>query len=343
VSRSAGSVLVPGRSPGVTDAGRIRELGGRPLRRRSIARIAAWSGSILMHAVIAITAFLLTWTVVSRALEREAPVVTLMDFQAPVFDPVVHADEQPALPPPVSNPTDAAIAVPPIALRGLDRLPEVAPGDPAARPLAPLAMETAARGASFAGLRATNARRVVYVVDASGSLVGTFPAILRELEASLARLDQRQSFAVVFFQKGEALAVPPGRLMPADSLNISRAIDWMRRSVFPTGRSSPVEALQAAMKLSPDLVFMLSAGITGAGEFEISRDELLRALDRINPVTSRSGRRRTRIQCVQFLERDPGGTLERIAEVHGGPGAFRFLSRDELGLAPGGASGAAVE
>jgi len=35
---------------------------------------------------------------------------------------------------------------------------------------------------------------------------------------------------------------------------------------------------------------------------------------------------------VQFLDPDPLETLRRIAEQHGGPDGYRFLSRAELGL-----------
>ncbi|MBM4113792.1 MAG: hypothetical protein FJ253_10580 [Phycisphaerae bacterium] len=341
--RRAGSVLVAGPLPGAAASHRIRSIGGRPRRTAGVMRIAAWIGSFAVHGAIAAAAFLVTWTVVARVSGRDAPLVTLMDFRAPSFDPVVL--------PPIDDsgdgagaPVDAAPPMPEASLRGMDRPAEIAPGDPMAKPLAPIAVTAPERPASFAGLVSSNAGRVAYVVDASGSLVGTFPAIQRELESSLARLDRRQSFSIVFFQKGEAVTVPPGRMMPAEPANVSRAVEWMRSNVFPAGRSNPVPAMKAALAMRPDLVFLLSSGITGAGEFELSQEEMLSALDRLNPRVSRTGRRRSRIQCVQFLERDPGGTLERIAEAHGGPGAFRYLSRDELGLAPGApVTGAPIE
>lgn len=319
-------------------------------------RMLPWIGSIGAHALLAVGAVVITWTVVGDSAHDELPFVTLMDFRAPQYDPVVPAPTDPVpattapLPGPAAPAAPAAalerreVSMPPGALEGLDRPAEVAPGDPGARPLAPLAVAPPERPVSFAGLAATNAGRIVYVVDASGSLTGTFPAILRELEASLRQLDWHQSFSVVFFQKGSSLAVPPGRMMPAEPATVSRAVEWMRRQVFPAGGSNPLPALKAALAMRPDLVFVLSSGITGEGEFEVSRGEILEALDRLNPPISRTGRRRARIQCVQFLERDPGGTLERIAERHGGPGAFRYLSRDDLGLAPGeSAAGAPIE
>jgi len=331
--RRAGSVLVAGTPPGAADAQRVRDLGGRPRRDDRRIGTLAWAGSLLGHSVIAAAAFFVTWTVIARAIEKEPPVVMLMDFRAPAFDPVT--------PPPSeenATPTDRAVdpaPIPSAIVEALDRRPGVVPEEEHAPAIESLALDSDSRNASFAGLRASNARRVVYVVDASGSLIGTFPAIARELANSLARLDQRQSFAIIFFQRNEALPVPPGKLMPATSENVRAAVAWFEKQVFPTGRSNPIAALKSAMALEPDLIFLLSAGVTGAGEYEISVDELLAAVERLNPPTSRSGRRRVRIQCIAFLDRGSVSVLERLAAAHGGPNAFRFLSREELGLAPG--------
>lgn len=339
MTRRAGSVLVRAAPPGALDARRVRELGGRPRGSDRAGSTGAWIASITGHLLLGSLAFFVTWTVIARAIEEEPPVVTLMDFHAPRFDPL-----EP--PPDASPPPDAPAVVdaateqapgtdPAVALMG--RPVEIVPEDGNAAPLAPLAVEgsAASRGASFAGLRASNAKRIVYVVDASGSLIGTFPALAEELARSLERLDRRQSFAIIFFQRNQALPTPPGRLMPATEENIRRATAWFTRQIFPTGRSNPLPALEAAMALEPDLIFLLSAGVTGAGEYEMTPEQLVDAVDRLNPVRSRSGRRRVRIQCIGFLDRDATAVLERIADMHGGAESFRFLSRDELGLAPG--------
>ncbi|MHC4833777.1 MAG: hypothetical protein ACYTFH_07810, partial [Planctomycetota bacterium] len=82
-----------------------------------------------------------------------------------------------------------------------------------------------------------------------------------------------------------------------------------------------------------DCIFLLSSNITGAGQFEIDRGDLLATLDRLNPIDSRSGRRRSQIQCIQFLDPDPLDTMREIARRHSGETGYRFLDRDELGLA----------
>jgi hypothetical protein len=87
---------------------------------------------------------------------------------------------------------------------------------------------------SFAGLRASNAQSIVYVVDASGSLIGTLPVVRRELEQSLRRLDPSQRFSVVFFQRNQALEAPvpegtkasSGGLRKATPAAVEHALAW---------------------------------------------------------------------------------------------------------------------
>jgi hypothetical protein len=60
---------------------------------------------------------------------------------------------------------------------------------------------------------------------------------------------------------------------------------------------------------------------------------LLAMLDELNPVIDDlTGRRRTQINCIQYREEDPLDTLRLIAEKHGGPNGYKFVSKQELGL-----------
>jgi ATP-binding cassette subfamily C protein LapB len=62
------------------------------------------------------------------------------------------------------------------------------------------------------------------------------------------------------------------------------------------------------------------------------RPSMLALVDRLNPRDPSSGRRRASIQCIQFLEPDPGATLEAIAAEHFGVGGFRFIPRSATTL-----------
>jgi hypothetical protein len=188
---------------------------------------------------------------------------------------------------------------------------------------------------SFGGVQAVEARRIIFVVDASGSMIGAFPTVLQQLERSLRNLNLKQSFGIIFFQQHDFKEVPPtGRLHAATDVNISRAIDWASdlTNISASGRSNPTAALTRAFNLSPDVVYIVSTDITGSGEFEIDKKRLLATLDDLNPK-KRSGHRDVRINCVQLLDTDPLGMLKAIAIEHGGIEGYAFINREQLGLA----------
>jgi hypothetical protein len=188
-------------------------------------------------------------------------------------------------------------------------------------------------GASFAGTSATNARRIVYLIDATGSMIAHLQVVLDELARSLSNLSSQQSYTIIFFQGDRAIEVPPGgKLITASPAEHERGMAWIKQNIVPKDRTNPMPAIRLALKYRPDVVFLLSHGLTGHGEFEIDQRDLLLLLEQENPVDRATGRRITQINCIQFLAEDPLDTMKRIAEVHGGPNGYKFLSRRELGL-----------
>ena len=83
---------------------------------------------------------------------------------------------------------------------------------------------------------------------------------------------------------------------------------------------------------NPDLVFVLTRSINRSVGFdaEANNRDVLDALESINPVNA-SGRRPARIKTIQFLDDDPTGLLQEIAERHGdGAGSYRLVGRTEV-------------
>ncbi len=309
---------------------------GDPETYHALRRIVPWVASIGLHAGLVALGFLITWTVV-RLADDDAPVVVTAEFDALNYDPLSSLDTEPIPEVDPNEPTRipveslqeelreqlAALDAPSISLD----FPGAATGD------ADFTAGSTANSATFVGMTTTNARRIVYVIDASGSMIRSLQIVIRELARSLGTLSPRQEFAVIFFQRNQAVVVPPARRMtPATSEAKARALAWIDENVIPAGRSNPLAALEHGLGLGPDVIFLLSENITGSGEFEIDQADLLDLLDELNPIDRATGRRATRINCVQFLDPDPLETLRRIAERHGGPGGYRFLSRAELGL-----------
>jgi hypothetical protein len=334
----------------------MRCMTGFPERRiiDTGARTRAAKGvvvSLAIHAAIAAAILGTAWSVSRSRREDAPPVVLVADF----FEPAPAPRNAPTpVEPEALRPAHTAATADDLAakLRALESASAPSPeldglarrfgamspagsgGDDAGAPLA-----DGRQGASFAGLVAGTATKVAYVVDASGSMIGSFPKIVDEVERSISRLEPSQQFTVICFRRDSAVA-PKGdhSLRPASRAERAAAIEWLRRDVIPSGRSSPIEALALALQSGADCVFLLSTTVTGPGSHELDRASLLSLLERLNPADPSTGRRRATIQCIQFLEDDPGRTLEAVAARHFGSGGYRFISRIDAGLdrpAPG--------
>ncbi len=304
------------------------------------SRFIPWMISIGVHVGLVAIGLLVTWTVII-AQEEESPERIRAEFQDLHFQPVMDDDVE-VFEATVNAPTPMATVPEPPApepvidgstldldeLLGATAIPEDLLGG---------GQETDFV-TEFAGAKATNARRIVYVVDNSGSLVTWHQIVLNELFKSLEQLDDRQQFAIIFFQEDRALQVPPrNRMQKAGEATRRRAIDWINEgdNVVPAGGSNPVAALEVAFDLHPEVIFLLSDSITGSGAYEVDQAQLLGALEELNPVRDEeTGRRDVLLRCVQFLgeEEDPLGTMKRIAELHGGDGGYRLFDRKAMGL-----------
>lgn len=236
----------------------------------------------------------------------------------------------PKLPDPVS--AEPATPVAPAAPVSAPPKTDVEPEPPAApAPSLP---------ATFAGVKADVAGRVVYVVDASGAMTSSLTFVLDELARSVERLDESQLFQVVLFREpppdssGEA---SPGYemfragLVPATRANKDAARAWAR-TIRPLGKSSPLPGLTAALELKPDLVFLLSRSIQRTGtEPRTANLSLLKTLEDLNPTAPITRKRPAVIKTIQFIDEDPSGLLPAIASRHGdGTGSYRLLSLEEL-------------
>jgi hypothetical protein len=298
--------------------------------------------SAAIHAGIGILAIFVTWTVGMMPRSDDDSVLIVADFNALNYEPVArfNAPPDPAGEHPAEDRAQSARLEDTVrqALSGAD-----ADADPlsglwgaaagGSSDLAQFAPGPPKHGATFVGLSSSNARRIVYAIDASGSMIAYLQIVLDELARSLQNLSPSQSFAIIFFQGNVAIEVPPaGRLVPASAMEKTRAMKWIDDHVVPAGGTNPLVAIERALALRPDVVFLLSQDITGYGQFEVDQQDLITLLDKLNPVNAASGRRAAQINCIQFLDVDQLGTMERIAKEHGGPNGFKFLTRKELGL-----------
>ncbi len=172
-----------------------------------------------------------------------------------------------------------------------------------------------AKAPDFFGLgsSAKAAKRVVYVVDRSGSMTDTFQHVRAELTRSISSLRRSQKFHVIFFNAGVPLANPPHKLVSAIKAQKKSFFDFLQ-TVRPDGSTHPEIAMRQALELKPDMIYFLTDG-----EFDPS---LVGKLDQWNSD------RKVQIFTIAYF--DPGGAklLELIAREH--QGAFKFITELDL-------------
>ncbi len=170
-------------------------------------------------------------------------------------------------------------------------------------------------GPVFFGLggSARGIRRIVYVVDRSGSMLDTFGYVRRELERSINELRRGQKFHVIFFNSGPPLENPPRRLVSAIQAQ-KMAFFAFLGDIFPEGSTNPEPAMRRALALKPDLIYFLTDG-----EFAPTLVEQLKKWNKDQKV---------RIYTIAFLRRNGEDLLRQIARQNGGE--FRFVSEDDL-------------
>ena len=310
-----------------------------PARPDRSAR-AAWALSGAAHLAVIVLAFFVVWTV-TPGEQDVTPAHASFDDPGLAPSPraetseLAEADAQPVElelePEPIEIEPEVSLSD---LLRDLDDAEEVMVIERTTAPIERAALMEQRRfpEVRFAGTGASNAERIVYVVDGSGSLLGApIRKIVKELTSSISKLSPTQRFQVIFFldapdgSRGYAICPPPYAsekafpLIRATREGIAHATQWCE-SINASGRGDPLEALETAFQFKPDAIFLLARFTGLVSDPETAR--VLTLLDRLNPRVGRAQNRAVTINAIQFLEPDPRGTLEAIAREHGGPDAL---------------------
>jgi von Willebrand factor type A domain len=161
-----------------------------------------------------------------------------------------------------------------------------------------------------------NGTRFVYVFDRSLSMKGTaLAAAKQELLASIKHLDRVHQFQIVFYNEAPRM-MQPQQMHFADE-NGLRAAESFVSSISASGGTDHVQALKLAMRLSPDVIFLL----TDADEPQLSRKEL-------EEIRQRNGG--AAINVIEFKSGpDPGqgASLRKLAEENRGQYKYVDITR----------------
>lgn len=120
-----------------------------------------------------------------------------------------------------------------------------------------------------------NARRVVYICDASGSMMDVFWRVKLELRKAVDVLKPMQAFNVIFFSDAEVTALSEGELVMATAQNKRRAFE-LAETMSAAGMTDPLPAIRLAFEQKPELIYVLTDGFDQAVSFQMVIDEFRR-------------------------------------------------------------------
>ena len=105
-----------------------------------------------------------------------------------------------------------------------------------------------------------NAKKIVFVCDASGSMLNKFSTLRRELSNTVQGLRVIQSFNIVFFQEQSATALDPNQLVMATPESKLKATNFLEDKVTPRGETNPIPGIEIAFRQHPELIYILTDG-----------------------------------------------------------------------------------
>jgi uncharacterized protein with von Willebrand factor type A (vWA) domain len=163
------------------------------------------------------------------------------------------------------------------------------------------------------GKRDQEARKIVFVVDRSGSMTDSIDYVKFELKRSIGELGEEKEFHVIFYSSGPPLEMPTRRLVNATDRNKQLAFEFID-GIIAQGETDPSKALERAFEVKPELIYLLTDG-----EFDKAIVGLVKKQNAGGQVT---------VHTIGFLYRMGEQVLKQIAEENGGN--YKFVSEKDL-------------
>jgi hypothetical protein len=168
-----------------------------------------------------------------------------------------------------------------------------------------------------------DATRVVFVIDASGSMLNRFDLVRQAMARGIGMLRPDQMFNLIVFQ-GDKFATfssgTPGRATPEFKAS---ALGFLGEKVVPRGETNPIPAFKLAFEQSPDLIYLLTDGdlpdgaavVRAIREFNANRKTQVSAIE----ISSALDRRMTPFSSTLLqIAKENGGVYGYVD--HGGAG-----------------------
>jgi hypothetical protein len=283
----------------------------------------SWGVSLAVHLLIFILMVLAPW-LVEYARDTELPFAKTQ-IVGEIDATLTSVAHQPKLNSTNPVPKEQLFKVSPQRFEMLSESPSTKPrgdlsiigiGAGGGGELSRFGLETTANipGPEFFGLgqEARGARRIVYVVDKSGSMMDTFRGVQNELKRSIGELRRSQKFHVIFFSE-DYEENRPRKLVSAINARKKQADSFIDQ-MTSGGATLPIGAMERAFDMEPDVIYFLTDG-----EFE---PELLERLREWNK------RKNVRIYTIAYVSQAGRPLLQLIAREHNGE--FKYVSGSEI-------------
>lgn len=179
--------------------------------------------------------------------------------------------------------------------------------------------------ANFVGISG-NARRVVYVCDATGTMLGLkFKLLQKQLYKAIDILKPIQGFNVIFFKGGDSDAEWSNpfadELVVANPANKQKVRQFIDQFQVVGRGTNPLPALRAAFAQKPQLVYFLTDG-----EFDnvVGYEQVLAEVRKLNADKS------VKVNTIAFISNDEKAeqALQKMASENGG----RFVKVEDRDL-----------
>jgi hypothetical protein len=167
-----------------------------------------------------------------------------------------------------------------------------------------------------------NATDIIYLCDASGSMLSVFGNLKQQLKESINNLDLTagQKFNVIFFSDSNVFPLFKGGMQIATPDNKKAAIDFIDNQVS-TGGTQPIPAIQEALKEKPQLLYVLTDGFDQIANFD----------DVTNAFKAGNADGKMHINCI-FLQSDEDPKLEQVLKsiATQGHGDFKKILKSDM-------------
>ena len=193
----------------------------------------------------------------------------------------------------------------------------------ASQPAPPAATRPSLQDASVPGSSDSAAEpqpaRMIFVCDASVSMLSKFPILRHELSQSIHQLQATQSFNLVFFQRQGYVSLD--KEFVAATPDAKLRVDKFLETIIPREHTNPIPALDFAFQQKPDVIYLLTDG------------DFPNNLALLKHVRQLEGTRRVRINTIAFVSDTDNDTefmavLKTIAAET--RGTYRYVRESDL-------------